>query len=291
VAAKKKKTLPTPPTGLGAAGLFTPAKGTGQSIKGVSQVSELPPPPVGTYDPIIDYNAGAAQRGYGQTLNDAQTLFEQGQEDYGLGLGDLTRGRDRALQDVGTSRTRANQDYWTNTNDLARQYGILGRQQAESAAQRGVTSAGLLGKSAQVRAANQAHDQQPINTANLRANEDFDMAQGRVGQDFDRSKLGLDLGNARQFGGFNGQVINNPLTGSPYFGSLLTSVTRAGAENNAYQAAAAGQRADQANAMGYISPLLLTGQPGIRTPQPGEPGYDEYLARARSFGRRINGGN
>jgi hypothetical protein len=283
--AKKKTTLPKPPTGIGTAGLFAPAKPTGAPVqKGVSQVSTLPDPPVGTYDPVIDYNAGAAQRGYNQTFNDAQTLFEQGQEDYGLGVKDLTRGRDRNLFDLDTSQTRLGQDYGFQTSELGRQFGILGRQQAEGAAQRGVTSAGLLGKSAQVRSENQGREQGQLDLQRDRGLQDIGTQRTRTGEDFDRGKLGLDLGNARQFGGFNGQAINNPLTGTPYFGSLLTGVTRAGAENNAYQTAAAGQRAEGAKAMGYISPLLLTGQPGIRTPQPGEPGYDEYLAKMRAFG-------
>jgi hypothetical protein len=72
--------------------------------------------------------------------------------------------------------------------------------------------------------------------------------------DLDRAQTGLDLGNARQFGGFNGQTILNPLTGQPEFGSLLTSLTRAGGENNAFQTASAGQRVAGAQANGYIAP-------------------------------------
>jgi hypothetical protein len=282
MAVAKKKTIPKPPTGLGAAGLFKPAPG-GQSIKGVSQVTTLPPPPQGTYDPIIDYNAQAAQRGYDQQFNDAQTLFEQGQEDYGLGVKDLNTGRDNAFTDLMTGRVRGDQDYQFQTSELGRGYGILGRQQAEGAAQRGVTSAGLLGKSAQVRGANQQREQGQLDLFNTRRLEDYNTNSGRVVQQHDRGLLGLNLANARQFGGFNGQAINNPLTGQPYFGSLLTGVTRAGAENTAYQGAAGQQRIEQARAGGFVSPLLLTGQPGIRTPQPGEPGYEAYMAKARAF--------
>jgi hypothetical protein len=204
---------------------------TGPS-KGVERPSPLPPPPVGTYDPSIDYNAGASQRGYDQFAGDAQTSFEQGQQDYGLSRGDIQ-----------TQRDRANQDYWTRTHDLERQYGILGHQQADRAAQQGITSEGLLGKSQAIRAANQSHDQTGIDVANTRAAVDLDRAQ-----------TGLDLGNARQFGGFNGQTILNPLTGQPEFGSLLTSLTRAGGENNAFQTASAGQRVAGAQANGYIAP-------------------------------------
>jgi hypothetical protein len=246
----------------------------------------LPDPPVGTYDPAIDYNAGAANRGYSQTLNDAQTAFEQGQQDYGLGLGDLTMGRDRTLADLLTGRdrgladlltgeTRLNQDYGDQTRDRMRQFGILARQQAEGAAQRGITSAGLLAKSGAARNANAQLAQaqidkgyqrgaQDIGTQRTRVGEDYTRGTTRTGEDFTRGKLGLDLGNARTFGGFNGQTILNPLTGQPEFGSLLTGVTRAGGENTAFQTAASQQRAAGAQSMGYVSPLL---QPSGTTPQ------------------------
>jgi hypothetical protein len=257
----------------------------------------LPPPPVGTYDPAIDYNSQAANRGFEQTRNDAQTAFEQGQQDYGLNLGDLTRGRDNSLSDLGTNAqrglldigqagTRNNEDFWTQTGNLQRQYGILGRQQAEGAAQRGVTSAGLLGKSAQVRAANQGRDQgvlqtahdrteQDLNTAYQRTSQDYATNAGRTNTAFDQGKTRLDLGQARQFGGFNGQTLLNPLTGQPEFGSLITGVTRAGAENSAYQAAAGQQRASQAAGMGYISPLTQNNQRGGTVAIGGTPVTDQ----------------
>lgn len=218
----------------------------------------LPPPPVGTYDPGIDYNASAAQRGYGQTANDAQTAFEQGQQDYGLGLGDLTTGRDRNLADLGTGHDRATQDYFQAYKDTAHNYGILGHQQAQAAAHQGVQSAGLLAQSAAARAGNMRREEDVLDTNYRRGSEDFNTGVGRVNQDFTRGKLGLDLTNARAFGGFNGQTINNPLTGQPEFGSLLTQLTRAGGENTEYQSFAGGQRAQQSAANGYVSPLLNT---------------------------------
>ena len=57
---------------------YTPPK---PPAKGVPRPSELPPPPIGTYDPSLDYNAGAAQRGYDQTVHDAETAYDQGLQD------------------------------------------------------------------------------------------------------------------------------------------------------------------------------------------------------------------
>lgn len=195
---------------------------------------ELPPPPRGTYDSALDYNADAANRGLLYTQNDAQTAYEQGQQNYGLNLGDLTQGRDRTLADILAQK-----------NDVTRGYGILGHQQAQGAAQRGITSAGLLGKGDTIRAANQAHDLAPLDLAATRANEDFT-----------HGKTLLDLNNARQFGAFNGQNILNPLTGQPEFGKLFTDVTRAGYDNGAYQRGLLGQMSQEAKANGYVSPLL-----------------------------------
>jgi hypothetical protein len=77
----------------------------GASSKGVTRdlTPVLGPPPVGTYDSALDYNASSANTGLKQLQNDANTAYEQGQQDYGLNLGDLTRGRDNSLaEDLGT---------------------------------------------------------------------------------------------------------------------------------------------------------------------------------------------
>lgn len=222
----------------------------------------LPRPPVGSYDSAIDYNARAAQRGYDQTFNDAQTLFERGQQDYDLQLGDLTTSRDRMLGDLQTNENRLGEDYGFRTGENTRQYGILGRRQAEGAAQRGITSAGLLAKSNAVRGENQQRDQGQIDLWRNRGMEDIATQRRRTGDDFTRAKTGLDLGRAREFGGFGGNTILNPLTGAPEFGSLLTSLTRAGNENTFYQGEMDNQRAQSAAARGYVSPLTRNQQKG-----------------------------
>lgn len=194
----------------------------------------LPVPPPGNYDSSIDYSSGAAKRGYQEFGDDAQTQYEQGQEDYQ---------NNKNL--LGLNVNRLNADYGTQTADLGHQYGILGHQQAEHAAQAGVTSAGLLAKSAAVRGANQAHDQTAIDLSHTRGLEDIN-----------NQRQQLDLQNARVFGGFNGSIFEDPYTHQPVAGSLLTSLQRAGIENNAYQGGLDQQKISQAQANGYISPLL-----------------------------------
>lgn len=246
--------------------------------KGTPRPETLPPPPPGTYDPAIDYNAGGSQRGYDNTRDDAATSYTQGQENYGLGLGDLTTGRDRNLGDLQTRLNRSVDDYNLATFDNKRQYGILGGQQAERAAQSGVTSAGLLGKSAATRGANQAHDQSILDTAQTRTEQDVASGQNRTNEDFARGKLGLDLDNSRQFGGYGGNTILNPLTGQPAVGSLLTGLTRAGSENNQFQTFSAGQRSSQAASNGYIAPSLLGG------PGPSQAQTAEFARKAKLKG-------
>lgn len=203
-----------------------PAKGN------PSQPGLLPPPPVGTYDPAIDYNAGASQRGYGNTQDDAATAYEQGQEDYGVASRNLEGNWDRAVADL-------NQQI----GDVQRQYGILGHQQAGQAAQHGITSAGLLQLSAQKRAANQAHDIAPLQQGINRAN-----------QDYLANKQSLDLTNARTFGGYGGNTLLDPVTNQPVFGTLQTNLTRTGVENEKFQTASAAQRVFQAAANNYVAP-------------------------------------
>lgn len=201
----------------------------------------LPAPPQGTYDSSLDYAAGAAKRGYQQFGNDAQTQFEQGQEDYTHGLGLLDQ-----------SQSRLNEDYGTQTADLGHQYGILGHQQAEHAAQQGITSQGLLAKSNAIRGANQTHDQSAL-----------DLTHNRGLQDIGEQRNQLGLNNARVFGGFNGTVLNDPYTGQALTGSLLTGLQRAGTENTAYQQGLQGQMISGAQANGYISPLLSAQTPSV----------------------------
>ncbi len=235
-----------------------------------------PAPPPGTYDPGIDYNAGASERGYQNTFDDAATLFERGREDYNLGVGDLDRSRGRSLADLLTGQFREQQDYETGIAENQRQFGILGRQQNERAAQQGIQSQGILGQAARVRMDNQNREHGRIDQQHLRNIDDTNTARTRVGEDYSTARQRLDLGFGREFGGFRGNQFNSPLTGQPMVGSLLTQLTRAGTENNAFQTYSAGQRASQAAQNGYVSPSLM----------PASPSADA----AREFQRRLRGG-
>jgi len=230
---------------------------TGAPAKGIPGPLPLGPPPPGTYDPAIDYNAGASQRGYQNQFDDAATLYEQGREDYGLNVGDLTRNLTRGQQDLTRNQSRLLEDYGLAKAELGRQYGILGRQQGERAAQQGVTSSGLLGKSARVRATNQERERMNLQRTKDRGVQDIGTAWNRLGEDYTQGKTRLDLGFGRVFGGFQGNQFTNPLTGRPMVGSLLTGTTRAATENQQFQTFSDQQRAYQAADNGYIAPGIL----------------------------------
>jgi hypothetical protein len=180
--------------GKGGTGVVPPGKGVTRDLTPV-----LGPPPVGSYDSALDYNAAAASRGLGQTQNDANAMVRAGNQSREQGQLDL--GHNRGLEDIGTNRVR-------------------------------------------------------------------------VGTAFDQGKLRLDLGNSRQFGGFNGNQIVNPLTGKVEAGSLLTGTQRAAIENDAFQGGILGQKIQQAQQGGFISPLLTGISP------------DEYMTRLKNFTKK-----
>lgn len=213
-----------------------PAKGTSRPLtptaplpsaprKGTTTpfTSTLPPPPPGTYDPSIDYESGAANRGLANSQDDAATQFQTGTEQHNATLADLLR----------------------QTQNVQHNYAVLGQTENDHAARQGITSAGLLQLSANARAANQAHDLVPITAATNAENANY----------------------ANTFGGYNGQVLNDPYTGQPVVGSLVTSLGRAGIENTAYQTGLTAEKVAGAQAGGYIAPSVQTNALGVSPSQ------------------------
>lgn len=236
------------------------AKNQGPTSRG--KPGKKPPkptrPPAGYYDPILDAQQRAAQRGYGDLQRDHEQARERGLEDFNLSSASLARGRDRTLADILTGETRTGQDKDRALADLDLQYNRLGQRQNEAARVQGVTSGGLLAKSAAIRDANETRDQQPILTSFNRRMEDFGTARTRTSEDFDFSNQALQLGYARQFGGAN------PLNGQQLPGDLATQLTRAGRENVEFKQDINEQRWYQARQAGFAAPKgidPITGMP------------------------------
>lgn len=186
-----------------------------------AQVPEQPPP--GWYDPGLDAQAAAANRGVLDLGQDVQTGNLRDTVDYGLGrdsilrgqtrgledlgsqrsqldtgygrnVADVNQGFDRGSQDLGTARTRAEQDYQRNVGELTRRYGQLGTSQRQQQGRAGVMRGGAMLQAAAKRDANQAYDQQPLDTGYQRFGQDNAQSLSRLTENRDTSlgRLGQD---------------------------------------------------------------------------------------------------
>lgn len=175
-------------------------------------------PPAGTYDPALDAQERAAQRGYQDLLADIERQrgydytdtydptigsiaeLTRGRDDSLLNLNrglergvfDLTRSRDRGLQDIGTSRTRGEEDYGRSVEELQRNFRILGGQQTEAARAMGVQRGGALAQSARKRAENEAFERVPLDRGIARLRQDLTRDETRLGEDFTTQKGRID---------------------------------------------------------------------------------------------------
>ncbi len=163
-------------------------------------------PPLGTYDPALDAQVRASERGLRQLQEDAGTTRTRATEDLSdlttragrnrdLTLGDLATGRGRTMEDYGIRETRGNRDFDSQLSNVFRQFGILGNQQNQTAAAQGVFGGGTGRASAAKRTENQDLARKPIDQgrsdlmADLalgrgRTEEDYTRDTGRVGQDY-----------------------------------------------------------------------------------------------------------
>lgn len=225
-------------------------------------------PPAGTYDPAIDAQGGAAQRGYDYLFGNTADANSRGAAELGFTIGGLERSRDRTLADLVSGKTqflnnqdtqtiREGQNHDVATMDLGANYGRLGNQQAGAAATAGVAAGGTLAAALAKRTANQAHDQSALDLQHARFGEDqatakqqynsaFDLNVQRVGEDYADNDLGA-IGAARRGEGY--QVDDR-----------ATGLQQAGVENVNYQADLGDQRWYQAAQAGYAAPAK--GQPG-----------------------------
>jgi hypothetical protein len=217
-----------------------------------------PPNPAGYYDPALDAQKRAAGRGYLDTQQDTALAGTRSAVDYGLGMDainqsfdrgafDLTRSRDRGLEDIGTQRGYETADYTRNTGLLTRQYGQLARKQAEGARKYGVTSGGIALLSAAKRAENQGIEQQTADIAHTRAQSGFDTSTTRLGEDYTTGygRLGEDRTTA------TGQLDVNYGRGVD---DRTLALSRAGRENTLFGSDINASKAYQAAQNNYIAP-------------------------------------
>lgn len=198
-------------TGIGGSGRTSGGAGGGT---GGFQIPLRPPP--GTYDPALDAQERAANRGYGDLQADTIRLGGRAATDYELGKGDIVRnwqegvedlgrygerarvgygeqrsdierGRDRGLADLLMARTRGEEDYGLATTELGRQFRVLGNNQGQAARAAGVAQGGALAQAMGKRRVNQAREQGGLDLANRRFMEENDLSRNRLTEDSETS--------------------------------------------------------------------------------------------------------
>jgi hypothetical protein len=207
-------------------------------FRGPGRTVTLDRPPPGSYDPDLDAQERAAQRGYGNTIEDVGRARERAATDFGLNVGDTQRQYGENLSDLIKQRTEGTQDYNTNLQTIARNFSQLGNVQAQRGRQAGLAG-GFALQAERKRATNQAIERAPVDLGFRRFIEGSNLAEQRLGAARDRSVGQLGLGYGR---------------GSEDLG---TTQTRAGTELNAYLQDLSAARQAQ-----YGGPLPTVKMPG-----------------------------
>jgi hypothetical protein len=229
----------------------TPPMGFSPNVGGFGKFTPETDPPPGTYDPSIDAQVRAGQRGYGDLQQDTDIANQRGEDDFLLGSGELQKQLQRQLADAATSRTNQHADYETGIADLIRGYTRQGVSQAEHANAAGVVgTGGALQQALEKRTANLAHDRAPLDTNEQRRSLEYDLytgPQGRYQQDYGEKlgQLGLSVSRPNE--------------------DRANALTRAGRENDQLGLDASAQRWFQATQGGYDPPARPASQQGSLT--------------------------
>lgn len=224
--------------------------------------------PAGLYDPSLDYQQQAATRGVqdlsadtyrnfgiqggkalpvGRAYNDYQLGLTQNSQDSQYAQDQLATAHNRAFVDVGTGLTRAKENHDTALANLARSYNILGQNQAQSANAAGLVQGGALAQAASKRAANQAIDQQPIDTSYSREVQNLETQGQRANEDYGTQSARDTLLSGRNVGQLG-------LSYQRQTQDANTALSRAQRENKFYGLGINQQRAFQAAQFGYTPP-------------------------------------
>lgn len=152
-------------------------------------------PPTGTYDPVLDQQERASQRGLGDLVADTNTNRTRAASDYGIGLGELARQVGYQRSDLNLGMGRATADHGTAIQGIQRDFRNLGTAQAQTAAAAGVSRGGTALAAAIKRAENEQLARAPVDLALGRYTEDFGTNMTRLGENeqFQRGQLGLQF--------------------------------------------------------------------------------------------------
>lgn len=219
-----------------------------------------PPLPTGSYDPGLDAQAGAANRGYFYGTQDYETGQGRRNVDYGLQSGRATEdyntarqglmfGLGRTQTDLGTQRQRGGEDYMRNVQMLTRNYQRLGTSQLQQQNATGALHSGAVAQAQAKRTANEAFDRAPIDTSFNRFLADNTQAGQRAVQDAFIQSAGLNTQYGRQQGDLALQYTRGSQDAS-------TQQGRAGYENTQYGLDVEKVKQAQAAQAGYVAPSM-----------------------------------
>lgn len=214
-------------------------------------------PPSGSYDPSLDAQEWAAQRGLFDLGQDTNTANIRGTVDYGLAQDQINRSNTRGLQDlqsqqqqVDTGYARTGEDYQRQLGLLQRSYQQLGNRQSQQQRAMGVAGGGAALQAAAKRAQNQTLDRQPLDTAYQRAGQDHQTALDQIG--VARTRLGEDTQLQQGMLALQSAPpdANNPFGGRDWQ-DRTTALTRAQREGSAFGIDLNAQRFYQAAGAGW----------------------------------------
>jgi len=182
-------------------GIAGPGGGVGPApVHDGASTGGLVSPPSMTYDPALDAQRRAAQRGLEDTEADVKTKEHYAEKDLALALKGIRVNTTRKRQDTNRSyqrgvtklghqeedtnrdASRQQQDFTTKLADIGRQFAELGQRQSEGANAAGVNDAGTAAASAAARDRNEGFAKAPIITAQGRLHEDLMTALDRIAE-------------------------------------------------------------------------------------------------------------
>lgn len=175
----------------------------------------LTQPPPFTYDPAIEAERRASQRGLSDLLQDLARQRRYARQDFGTtkkdyrrelkrGTQDYSRDLKRGLQNIGQKRSdvalrqqRGTEDFTADLQNLTRRFNVLGNQQTQQANAAGTLGGGVAGAAAARRAENFQVARSPIDTAQARLNQDTQTDLSRLGLDETRLQEDINRGQTR----------------------------------------------------------------------------------------------
>lgn len=193
-------------------------------------------PPPGWYDPTLDANQRAANRGLRDFRQDTDIGQERADTDYTLGRQQINRGASRPLADIMRARTRTGEDVGVAQQAINRRYTDQRAGQMQAGNVAGVLGGGFIRAAARRRADNKQVDDSALQLSARRAGEDSQTAQSRTVEDRDLALANLGLGYTR--GNEDRQ----------------RSLSRAQRENTFFGQDVGAQRAYEGAQAGYIPP-------------------------------------